>query len=54
MKNKKIEKKYIDELKEEYDRIGEIRGNQIIIGCLVIVVIALFILTLKFEILVIK
>ena len=54
MKNKKTEKKYIDELKEEYERLGDVRGNRIIVGCLVTVVIGLFILALKFGILVIK
>ena len=29
MKNKKIEKKYVDELKDEYDRLGEVRANRI-------------------------
>ena len=41
MKNKKIEKKYVDELKDEYDRLGEIRGNRITVGCLVAVLLAL-------------
>ena len=54
MKNKKTEKKYIDELKEEYERLGYIRGNRITVGCLVTVVIAIFLLALKFGILVIK
>ena len=54
MKNKKTEKDYIDELKEEYERIGDIRGNRIIVCCLVTVVFVLFILALKFGILVIK
>ena len=54
MKNKKTEKKYIDELKDEYDRLGEIRGNRITVCCLVTVVIILFLLALKFGILVIK
>ena len=54
MKKKKTEKNYIDELKEEYERIGDIRGNRIIVGCLITVVIVLFLLALKFGILVIK
>ena len=34
MKNKKqLEKKYVDELKDEYDRIGEIRANSYIYNC---------------------
>lgn len=34
MKNKKqIEKKYVDELRDEYDRLGKIRGNNLTIGC---------------------
>ena len=54
MKKKKTEKKYIDELKEEYERLGDVRGNRIIVGCLLTVVIVLFLLALKFGILVIK
>ena len=54
MKNKKTEKEYIDELKEEYERLGDIRDNRIIVGCLLTIVIALFILVLKFGILVIN
>ena len=54
MKKKKTEKKYIDELKEEYEIIGNIRGNRIIVGFLLTVVIVLFLLALKFGILVIK
>ena len=54
MKKKKTEKKYIDELKEEYERLGDIRGNRIIVGCLLTVVIVLFLLALKFGILIIK
>lgn len=54
MKNKKKEKDYIDELKEEYERLGDVRGNRIIAGCLLTVVIVLFLLALKFGILVIK
>ena len=54
MKNKKTEKDYIDELKEEYERLGDVRCNRIIVGCLVTVVIVLFLLALKFGILVIK
>ena len=55
MKNKKqLEKKYVDELKDEYDRLGEIRGNRIKAGCLVTVVLVLFLLSLKFGLIVIK
>ena len=54
MKKKKTEKEYINELKEEYKRLGDVRGNRIIVGCLLTVVIVLFILALKFGILVIK
>ena len=55
MKNKKqIEKKYVDELKDEYDRIGEIRGNRITVGCLVTFVLVLFLLTLNFGLILIK
>ena len=54
MKKKKTEKKYIDELQEEYERLGDIRGNRTIVACLLTVVIVLFLLALKFGILVIK
>jgi len=55
MKNKKqIEKKYVDELRDEYDRLGEIRGNGLTVGCLVTVVLVLFLLTLKFGLIIIK
>ena len=55
MKNKKqIEKKYVDELKDEYDRLGEIRGNRITVGFLVAVLLALFLLTLKIGLIIIK
>ena len=54
MKKKKTEKDYIDELKEEYERLGNVRGNRIIVGCLLTIVIVLFLLALKFGILVIK
>ena len=55
MKNKKqLEKKYVDELKDEYDRIGEIRANRITIGCLVAVFIALSLIALKLELIIIK
>ena len=49
MKNKKFEKKYVDELKDEYDRIGEVRANKITIGCLVAVLIALSLIAFKLE-----
>ena len=40
MKNKKqLEKKYVDELKDEYDRLGEIRANRLTVGCLVTVLL---------------
>ena len=55
MKNKKqLEKKYVDELKYEYDRLGEIRGNRLLVGCLVTVVLVLFFLALKFRLITIK
>ena len=55
MKNKKrIEKKYVDELKDEYDRIGEIRANKITVGCLVAVLVVLSIIAFKLELIIIK
>ena len=55
MKNKKqIEKKYVDELKDEYDRIGEVRANRITVGCLVAVLLALSIIALKIGLIIIK
>ena len=55
MKNKKqLEKKYVDELKDEYDRLGEVRGKHIKAGCLVTVVLVLFLLVLKFRLIIIK
>ena len=54
MKNKKIEKKYVGELKDEYDRIGEIRGNRITVGCLVAVLVVLSLIALKFGLIIIK
>ena len=55
MKNKKqLEKKYVDELKDEYDRSGEVRANRITAGCLVIVLLVLTILALKFGLIIIK
>lgn len=55
MKNKKqIEKKYVDELKDEYDRIGEIRANKIMVGCLVAVLLALSIIAFKLGLITIK
>ena len=49
MKNKKQrEKRYVDELKDEYDRLGEIRANRLIIGCLVTVLLVLSLIALKF------
>ena len=55
MKNKKqLEKKYVDELKDEYDRLGDVRGNRLKAGCLVIVVLILFLLALKFGLIIIK
>ena len=55
MKNKKqLEKKYVDELKDEYDRIGEIRANRLTVGCLVTVLLVLSLLALKFGLIIIK
>ena len=55
MKNKKqLEKKYVDELKYEYDRLGEIRGNKLKSGCLFIVVLVLFLIALKLGLIIIK
>ena len=55
MKNKKqIEKKYVDELKDEYDRLGERRANKITVGCLVAVLLALSIIAFKLELITIK
>ena len=55
MKNKKrIEKKYVDELKDEYDRIGEVRANRITIGCLVVVLVVLSFIALKLGLIIIK
>ena len=55
MKNKKqLEKKYVDELKDEYDRIGEIRANRLTVGCLVAVLLALSLIALKLGLIIIK
>lgn len=55
MKNKKrLEKKYVDELKDEYDRIGEIRANRITIGCLVVVLVVLSFIAFKLGLIIIK
>ena len=55
MKNKKqLEKKYVDELKDEYDRLGEIRGNRLKAGCLFTVILVLFLLALKLGLIIIK
>ena len=55
MKNKKqIEEKYVDELKDEYDRIGEIRANKITVGCLVTVLLASTLIALKLGLIIIK
>ena len=54
MKNKKIEKKYVDELKDEYDRLGEVRANRITVGCLVAVLVVLSIIALKLGLIIIK
>ena len=55
MKNKKqIKKKYVDELKDEYDRIGEVRANRITAGCLVAVFIVLTLIALKLGLIIIK
>ena len=48
MKNKKqLEKKYVDELKDEYDRLREIRANRLTVGCLVAVLLVLSLIALK-------
>ena len=55
MKNsKQLEKKYVDELKDEYDRIGEIRANRLTVGCLVAVLLALSLIALKLGLIIIK
>ena len=55
MKNKKqLEKKYVDELKDEYDRIGEIRANRLTVGCLVTVLLVLSLIALKLGLIIIK
>ena len=55
MKNKKqLEKKYVDELKDEYDRIGEIRSNRLTVGCLVTVLVVLSIIAFKLGLIIIK
>ena len=55
MKNKKqLEKKYVDELKDEYDRLGEIRSNRITVGCLVTVLLVLSLIALKLGLIIIK
>ena len=53
-KTKQIEKKYVDELKDEYDRIGEIRANRITVGCLATVLLALSLIAFKFGLIIIK
>ena len=55
MTNKKrIEKKYVDELKDEYDRLGEIRANRITVGCLIAVFLVLSIIAFKLGLIIIK
>ena len=54
MKNKKLEKKYIDELKDEYDRLGEVRANKIMVGCLVVVLVVLSFIAFKLGLIIIK
>ena len=54
MKNKKLEKKYVDELKDEYDRLGEVRGNRITVGRLVALLLALSLIALKLGLIIIK
>ena len=55
MKNKKqIEKKYVDELKDEYDRLGELRGNRLIVGFLVAILVVLSIIAFKLGLIIIK
>ena len=48
------EKKYVDELKDEYDRLGEIRGNRITVGFLVSVLVVLSIIAFKLGLIIIK
>ena len=49
MKNsKRIEKKYVDELKDEYDRLGEIRAKKFSVGCLVYVIVLLALYIIAF------
>ena len=52
--NKRLEKKYVDELKDEYDRVGEIRANRITIGCLIAVLLALSLIAFKLGLIIIK
>ena len=54
MKKKKTEKKYIDELKDEYDRLGEIRANRLTVGCLVTVLLILSLIALQLGLIIIK
>ena len=51
---KQIEKKYVDDLKDEYDRIGEIRANRITVGCLIAVLVVLSIIAFKLGLIIIK
>ena len=46
--------KYVDELKDEYDRIGEVRANIITVGCLVTVLLASTLIALKLGLIIIK
>ena len=45
---KQLEKKYVDELKDEYDRLVEVRTTMLIMGCLVTVILALTLIAFKF------
>ena len=55
MKNKKrLEKKYLDELKDEYDRIGEKRANRITVGCLIAVLLVLSLIAFKLGLIIIN
>jgi len=49
MKNKKqLEKKYVDELKDEYNRLGEIRAKELAMGGLVYVIVLLALYIIAF------
>ena len=48
------EKKYVDELRDEYDRLGKIRGNRITVVFLVTVLLALSLIAFKLGLIIIK